>query len=175
MELFLPGIAALLISALIVFLVLPRLGAPVLVGLSVVLLVFCLYNHYTLFASEYRYSTWQEQLKWYGPVVLYGGLTIAVLMYLGYLYSGKGASILPASNISAEPTTITEAVNNTAEAATNAVNAVSNAVGLGNVIGNANKGNNRGNNKPSNNSVLGNLGGILNSPKRNNNNNRGLF
>ena len=171
MELFLPGIAALLISALIVFMVLPRLGAPVLVGLSVVLLVFCLYNHYTLFASEYRLSTWQEQLKWYAPVILYGGITIAVLMYLGHLYSGKGASILPASNISNTPTNVTEAVNNTAVVATNAVNAVSNAVGLGNVLGNANK----GNNKPANNSVLGNLGGILNSPKRNNNNNKGLF
>lgn len=148
-----------------VFLVLPRLGAPVLVGLSIVLLVFCLYNHYTLFASEYRLSTWQEQLKWYAPAVLYLGITIAVLMYLGYLYNNKGASILPASNISAEPTSVTEAVSNGAVAATNAVNAASNAIGLGNVLG---KGNNRGNN-----SVLGNLGGILNSPKRNNN--RGLF
>jgi len=161
MELFLPSIAALLISALIVFLVLPRLGAPVLVGLSVVLLVFCLYNHYTLFASEYRLSTWQEQLKWYAPVIMYGGLTIAVLMYLGYLFNSNGPSMFPASNISGEPTNVSEAVNNSAVAATNAVNAVSNAVGLGNVLG---KANNKGNN-----SVLGNLGGILNSPKRNNN------
>ena len=127
MELFLPGIAALLISALIVFLVLPRLGAPVLVGLSVVLLVFCLYNHYTLFASEYRLSTWQEQLKWYAPVVLYGGVTLAVLMYLGYLYNNNGASMLPASNISNVPSNVSEAVNDTVVAATNAVNAVSNA------------------------------------------------
>ena len=170
MELFLPGIAALLISALIVFLVLPRLGAPVLVGLSLALLVFCLYNHYTLFGSEYRLSTWQEQLKWYAPVVMYGGLTLAVVMYLGYLFNSKGASILPASNISGEPTNVVEAVNNSALAATNAVNAASNAMGLGNVLG---KANNKPANANANNSVLGNLGGILNSPKRNNN--RGLF
>jgi len=165
MEFFLPGIAALLIGALIVFLLLPRLGAPMLVGLSVVLLVFCLYNHYKLFASEYKLSTWQEGLKWYAPLLMYGGLTLAVLMYLGYLFSSKGANILPASNVSDQPTNIIESVNNTAKVANDAVNQVANVLGLGN--GNA-KANNRGNNK-GNNGILANLGNILNTPAKRNN------
>ena len=135
---------------LIVFLILPRLGASVLVGLSVLLLVFCVYNHYTLFSSEYKLSTWQETLKWYAPVIMYGGLTVAILMYLGYLFSNQGPSMLPASNLS--ESTKNAIVNST----TNIANTISNSLGM--------------NNKPAkgNNSILGNLGGILNSPKRNN-------
>jgi len=155
MEFFLPGIAALLIGALIVFLVLPRLGAPILVGLSVALLVFCVHNHYALFASEYKYSTWQEQLKWYSPVLMYGGLTVAILMYLGYLYNNNGASILPASNISTQPNTVVESVVNAANAAKNAVLNVTNNIGLTQP-------------QQANNSILTNLGNMLNSPKRNN-------
>ena len=158
MEFFLPGLAALLIAALIVFLVLPRLGAPILVGLSVALLVFCLYNHYSLFAAEYRYSTWQEQLKWYAPVLMYGGLTVGIIMYLGYLYNNNGANILPASNISTEPNTVVESVINAGKALNNTMTDAVNAFGL-----------NQG--KPANqanNSILTNLGNMLNSPRRNN-------
>lgn len=50
MEFFLPGIAALLIAGLIVFLVLPRLGAPVLAALSLALLAYGIYNHMQLFS-----------------------------------------------------------------------------------------------------------------------------
>ena len=159
MEFFLPGIAALLIAALIVFLVLPRLGAPVLVGLSLVLLAFCVYNHYTLFAPEYRYSTWQEKQKSYSPVLIYGGLTVAILMYLGYLYNNEGPSILPASNISTQPNTVVESVVNAGNAVKNSITDAGNMLGL-----------NQG--KPANirpnNGILTNLGNMLNSPRRNN-------
>ena len=146
MEQFLLSLTVLLISALIVFLVLPRLGAQVLVVLSIVLLIFCIYNHYKLFASEYRYSTWQEQLKWYGPVVMYVAMTIAILLYLGYLYSSGGSSVLPTTNLSPA------AVADVTTAATNATNSIANSLGMGN----------------KKNNTLMNLGGILNSPKRNN-------
>ncbi len=162
MEFFLPGIAALLIAALIVFLVLPRLGAPILAGLSLLLLGYGLYNHYYLFGSEYRFSTWQERLKYYSTPIMIGGLILAILMYLGYLFQSKGANILPASNLTPEASSVAVAVNNTATVAnniaTNAMNQVANVVGLGNNRGNA--GRNQG--------VLANLGQMLNTPKRNN-------
>jgi hypothetical protein len=153
MEIFLPSLAALLIAALIVFLVLPRLGAQVLVGLSLILLVYCIYNHYKLFSSEYRYSTWQEQLKWYAPVVMYGAVTLGIIMYLGYLFSGSSSSSeLPTTNVSADTiASVTNTINNT-------VNTVTDKLGVTNGARN---------NK--NNGVLANLGGMLNSPKRNNN------
>jgi len=154
MEYFLPSIAALLIAALIVFLILPRLGASALVGLSVVLLIFCLYNHYKLFGSEYRYSTWQEQLKSYAPFFMYGSLTVVILLYLGYLFNKEGPSMIPASNISDQPKNIVESVNNTVNTI---LTNVANGVGM--------KTNQINPNAP----ILTNLGNILSSPNKRNN------
>jgi len=147
MEFFLPGLAALLIAALLVFLVLPRLGAPILASLSLVLLAYGVWSHMTLFYSEYRYSTWQERFKGYAPFVVLGLLIMGVLGYLMYIFGTVGSSALPASNLTPAQTT---SVNNT-------INSVANSIGLS-----TNKKNNSG-------TVLENLGGILNTPNKRNN------
>ena len=162
MELFLPSIAVLLVAALIVFLVLPRVGAPVLAILSLVLLIFGVYNHYYLFYSEYRFSTWQERLKFYGPFIIIGALILSILSYMTFLFSTGGTNTLPASNLPANSTAV-DVVNDTANAvintANNAINTVANAVGLNT----GPKANNKG--------ILTNLGNILATPnvKRANN------
>jgi hypothetical protein len=156
MEFFLPSLAALLIAALIVFLIVPRLGAPVLAALSIALLVYGVYNHIQLFSSEYRYSTWQDRLKFYAPFIMIAGLIVAVLFYLTYIFGTQGAQALPASNIP-----VNEAVNNVTEAAGNAAAKVGNTVtDLTNAIGltNVNK------NVSANQGLLSDLGGILNTP-----------
>lgn len=131
MELFLPSIAALLIAGLVVFLVLPRFGAPILAALSIALLVFAVHNHIQLFSSEYRYSTWQEQFQSYGPFILIGVLIIVSLGFISYLFMGSGASALPATNLPANNAAV-QAVNQAANQVTNvaaqAVEGVTNAV-----------------------------------------------
>jgi predicted PurR-regulated permease PerM len=161
MEFFLPGLIALLIAALIVFLVLPRLGAPVLAVLAIVLLVYGVSNHMAIFYHEYRYSTWQEFLKFYAPFVMIAGLILAILFFMGFLFGTRGSSALPASNLPSNTVTntvantVTNIVNNTVEALNNTVNVAANAVGFGNQ------------NKKNNSSVLTNLGRILNTPPTN--------
>jgi hypothetical protein len=170
MELFIPSLAVILMAGLIVFLIVPRLGAPILAALSVLLLVYGVYHHIQIFSSEYRYSTWQERLKFYGPFVIIGGLILSILFYILFLFTSVGASALPASNIPMNTgskntvTAVTNAVVNTVKNATEAVgeavgsvtgavtNAVNNVVGKNNT--NANKG------------VLQNLGNILSTPNR---------
>ena len=168
MEFFLPGIAALLIAGLIVFLVLPRLGAPVLAALSLALLAYGIYNHMQLFSAEYRYSTWQDRLKMYAPFVLIGGLVLVILMYMGFLFGVKGPEALPVNAVT-NNAMVNQAVNTTVnaannigsaatEAVSNAVNAVANVFGVGNGKNNAARGvNNRA-------GILANLGQILNTP-----------
>jgi hypothetical protein len=167
MELFIPSLATILIVALIVFLVLPRLGAPVLAALSVILLVYGVYNHIQLFSSEYRYSTWQEQLKFYAPFVLIGGLILAVLMYLGFIFKTEGPSALPDSSVpipnaievvNSANNAANTVVNKVANTVTNAANAVTNALGITNSRNNTNKA-----------GMLSNLGRILNTPNARNN------
>lgn len=166
MELFLPGFATLLIAALIVFLVLPRLGAPILAALSVALLAYGVYNHAQLFGYEYRYSTWQDALKGYASFVLIGVLILAILFYIAFLFMTKGPSALPANTIPANAavTNIANAagnmVGNVTDAVTNTFNNVTNTI-----LGNGNNRNNRSN-------VLSNLTNILATPgPRNNRNN----
>lgn len=170
MEFFLPGLAALLIAALIVFLVLPRLGAPILAVLSILLLAYGVYNHIQLFSSEYAYSTWQDRLKFFAPFVMIGGLILMILFYITYLVGSQGTSALPATNVPVNNAQIVEAVNTMNDAAntvatavTNTVNSVANVFGLG---GNANKGVNR------NQGVLANLGAALTTPFNRRPNNR---
>jgi hypothetical protein len=155
MELWIPGLAVFLLAALIVFLVLPRLGAPVLAALSVVLLIVGVYNHYRLFSSEYRYSTWQDRLKFYAPFVMIAGLILAILFYMGFLFTTQGPSALPATNLPVSVPEVTNAVNtvvnNASTAVSNTMNSVANAIGLGN---------NRANNK----GFLANLGNIISTP-----------
>ena len=81
MEFFLPSLIAFIIAIAIVFVVLPRLAAPVLVGVSLLILGFALYQHITLFSTEYTLSTWQDQLKFYAPWVLIAGLLVSILIY----------------------------------------------------------------------------------------------
>ena len=166
MELFLPGFATLLIAALIVFLVLPRLGAPILAALSVALLAYGVYNHAQLFGYEYRYSTWQDALKGYASFVLIGVMIVAILFYIAFLFMTKGPSALPANNLPAN-SAVTNMVNgagnmvgNVTDAVTNTFNNVTNTI-----LGNGNTRNNRSN-------VLSNLTNILATPgPRNNRNN----
>lgn len=169
MELFLPGIATLLIIGLIVFLILPRLGAPVLATLSIVLLAYGVYNHIKLFSSEYRYSTWQDRLKDYSSFVIIGVLILSILMYLGYLFGTQGASALPVSNVPvANATEAVNAVNGVVNTITNTVSNVTNTVANTFGMGNNTSSNNKG-------GLITNLSKILNTPNNRKSNNGGIF
>lgn len=163
MELFIPGLATLLIMGLIVFLIVPRLGAPILAVLSILILIYAVYNHIQLFSFEYKYSTWQDRLKEYASFIIIGALILGILLYLGFLFATKGPEALPAASMEA-PTNMLEAneavtnatktiANTVANTITNAVNTVKNAVGLNTTSNNTNK-----------QGVLANLGNILKTP-----------
>jgi len=159
MELFLPGIATLLIMGLIVFLVLPRLGAPILAALSVILLMYGVYNHIQLFSSEYRFSTWQDRLREYASFIIIGVLILSILFYIAFLLATRGPSALPASNVpvsnAAEVVnTATNAVNAITETVANAaITNVKSVLGMNNKVINQNKA-----------GVLSNLGRMLATP-----------
>jgi hypothetical protein len=181
MELFIPSIAALLIMALIVFLIIPRIGAPVLAILSLILLGYAVYNHIQLFYPEYRYSTWQDQLKQYASFIMVGILILLVLLYLGFIFTTQGASALPAAAVpaanavevvNATNTTVNKAVGNVAAAAGKVGEVAGNVVGKAvNVVGNiANKAANIvGLGKNNKQGLLYELGNIIKTPNKINN------
>ncbi len=141
-----PSVMILAVAGIVVFTILPRFGPMILLVLSLALLMFGLYHHWSIFSNEYRLSTWQDNLKAYGP-----GVTIAVmiifLMIFILTYFGKSGAVpppnMPAASeiISNVNIAVNTALNNTANSINNAFNntirnvnsAYNNLVNTGNV------------------------------------------
>lgn len=130
MELFLPSVLALLLAAAIVFFVLPRFGPAVLALVSLGLLAFGLYQHRTLFGSEYRLSTVRLDAMTYAPYIMVGGVLLFIVLYLLNISPlGQGnttAPVMPDVPTVAEmppantaTNAVTAGVNNALKAATN--------------------------------------------------------
>jgi len=122
----------------------------------------------TMFYSEYRYSTWQDKFKAYGPFVIIGFMLLSILGFMGFLFSTGSASSLPASNMPA----INGMINATKANAPNGIgNTILNTVGLGNAknnkggVGNAILNTVGLGNAKNNKGVMANLGNMLTTPK----------
>jgi len=136
MELFIPSILALVIAAVIVMFVLPRLSSVVLGSLALVFVIVAAYQHYNFFYTEYRQSTWQMPLVEYAPYLLLGGLVLFLIFFsinfIGTSTTAQAAAPLVAMNAAVErvanqaPT-----VAGLKNAVTNATNNALKAVGLG--------------------------------------------
>jgi predicted PurR-regulated permease PerM len=79
MEFFIPGLLLFLVSIAITFIVAPRFTPLVVALLSIVFLTYGVYDHYKMFAAEYRLSTWQQSLKIYAPAIMIGAIIIFII------------------------------------------------------------------------------------------------
>jgi len=136
MELFIPSILALVIAAVIVMFVLPRLSSVVLGSLALVFVIIAAYQHYNFFYTEYRQSTWQMPLVEYAPYLLLGGLVLFLIFFsinfVGTNTTAQAAAPLVAMNaavnrVANQAPTVAGVTN----AVTNAANNALKAVGLG--------------------------------------------
>ena len=134
MELFIPSLLVLLIISLFVFLVIPRMSIPIILFFSMVSLVYVLRNHYYLFYSEYRYSTWQYTLQQYAPYVIVFVLAVFIFTTVG-ITTYRGNSVptsmpetpsLPSA--SSATNVVTSVINSGMKAASDAAAAVTNTV-----------------------------------------------
>jgi hypothetical protein len=129
MELFLPSVIVLLLAAAVVFFMLPRFGPATLALVSAALLGLGLYQHYTTFGTEYRFSTWQ--FVTFAPYLMIGGLLLVIAIFLLYTIPVAGAaaaaavpnieipgiSNMPPANTSTN--VVTSAINNSLNTAAN--------------------------------------------------------
>ena len=92
MEIFLPGLLVLLISAIFVFMVLPRMGTVVLALVCILSLVAVVLHHHSMFSTEYRMSTWQNGLSAYAPMILLGFAILIVTAVAVSLFTGKSVT-----------------------------------------------------------------------------------
>jgi hypothetical protein len=168
MELFLPSIMIILLSAFFMFMILPRMGSTILLGTSILSLFLVAYNHYNMFYDEYRLSTWQQGISAYAPWLVVFLSFVFLAGAIQHIYAGP-ANYSSSWN-TAEPSiveqiseSVSDSIKNmpSAQTATNAVTAAVNKAinSAKNIVtpeANKNKsGNNRsGNNKTGNTTSL---------------------
>lgn len=148
MEFFVPGLLFFIVTVLFTFTVAPKATPMIAAILSLVFLTYGVYDHYRMFASEYRNSTWQEPLLlMYSPAVMITILLLYVLYGMAALFT-KGQVPVPAMPSIPSPLTM----NNVTESLSNAANTVSNAANnmMNNVMGNTNNNNRRNQNQNQN-------------------------
>ncbi len=184
-----PSFLIVILAAVIVFTVLPRFGPLILTLISIGLLSFGVYHHWSLFKREYTDATWYDSMtvKFLAPAILIG---ITLLFILGYILSffGSGVPVPAVPEVTETINTVTENINNMANSAvenitntvrnlasqatnsvSNLTNKATNAVGFGP--------NNRPNNqaskpnneapKPNNRALRFNNRGLMNGLRRN--------
>lgn len=167
MELFIPSLFVFIVAILVCFILIPRFTPLITAILALGLLSYGVYDHYKLFASEYRLSTWQESLKIYAPAIMIGAL-ILFIIYSIIIFFSKGSVPIPsAPDIALPPSNtatnaVTEHINNVTSGITNTLGNLTDGITnkVNNITGNnnANKGNgnnkgNRGNNKGNGNNL----------------------
>jgi len=131
MEFFIPGLLLFLVSVAVSFIIAPRFTPLVVALLSIGFLSYGVFDHYKMFASEYRLSTWQESLKIYAPAIMIAAIIIFII-YAILAFFTKGSVPIPFI-----PNIIELNSNSTTSKIINSLNKVSNNKNT-NVINNVN-------------------------------------
>jgi hypothetical protein len=111
MELFIPGLFVFFLVIAISFAVIPRFTPLLAAILSIVFLVLGVRQHYMIFASEYRLSTWQDSLKIYAPAIMIGAMILFIIYSILALFTTGSVPVPAMPNITAPaPNTVTDNV-----------------------------------------------------------------
>lgn len=128
MEFFIPSLLLFLVSIVISFILAPRFTPLVVALLSLGFLTYGVYDHYKMFASEYRLSTWQQSLKIYAPAIMIGAIIIFIIYSILAFFTKGSVPVPPIPNVT-EPNDnsvtnqIVESLNKVANVFTNNKNA----------------------------------------------------
>ncbi len=143
MELFIPSILVLVLAAVIIFLVLPKMSPYLLGGMALILLVVGIVQHYQTFPYEYSASNIQHMIGEYSSFVILGVLIVGLLVVIGGMFGMSApsmASVLPAAVAGGNTAAAAPAANNKG----GVLNGVMNTLGLNGGNGGGRPANNKG-------------------------------
>jgi hypothetical protein len=163
MEFFIPGLLLFLLSLFVTFIFAPKFTPLVAALLSIGFLTYGVYDHYKMFAAEYRLSTWQQSLKIYAPAIMIGAIIIFIIYGILAFFTTGAVPVPPIPNIT-EPNE-----NSATNAIVNSLNKVANSITntTNNIISNVNNTINKVNNNRNN--LFGLNNNTSGNNKRNNN------
>ena len=169
MEFFIPGLLLFLVSVVLFFVLAPLFTPLVIALLSIALLTYSVYDHYKMFAAEYRLSTWQQSLKIYAPAIMIGAIILFIIYSILAFFTKGSVPIPPIPNISAPNDN--SATNNVIQSLNKVANGLTNN-NKNDIVSSVNNTINKVNNNRGNilNTITGNNNGNgENKNKRNNN------
>ena len=133
MEFVIPGLTIFLIALAVAFFLAPRATPLIAAILSIVLLTYGVYDHYSLFAGEYKLSTWQDGLKIYAPFLMIG-MILVFCIYGMVAFFTNGSVPVPAMPSMPSMPSLSSVANSIGNRANNIIN---NTQSLGSSIGNS--------------------------------------
>jgi len=105
---YIPSIFILLISAVLVFVVVPKVTPIILAVFAILCLIFAVYHHQSLFLNEYSNMNWLNTAGMAAPYIIIGSV---ILFSIGYIIllvsSGKTPSLPTLSTTIPPPSTAT--------------------------------------------------------------------
>jgi len=124
MELFIPGLFLFFLAIGISFFIIPKFTPLVVTILSIVVLVVAVRQHYKMFESEYRLSTWQESFKVYAPAIMIGAIILFIMYFILSIFTKGSVPIPNIPNI--EAASPDSATNQVVESLNQVANSISN-------------------------------------------------
>jgi len=132
MEFFIPGLLIFLVAISIAILIVPQTTPMIAAVLSILFLAYGVYDHYLLFAPEYRLSTWQDGIKIYAPFIMLAGIILYIIYFIFAFFTGGEVPVpkveMPEINMPTLPTlnaiknAANTAINNTINGTNNKIN-----------------------------------------------------
>ena len=93
MELFIPSLLILVLAAVVVFIMMPKMSPYVLGVMALIFLVVGVYQHYSMFPYEYSVANSLEALKDYSGFILIGVTIVGLLIIMGWSFGISPPSI----------------------------------------------------------------------------------
>jgi hypothetical protein len=134
MQLFIPSVITIVIAAMLAFLVIPRTGALILAGVSLLAIIAVGIHHYNLFYSEYMLSTWQNGIGANASFLVLGLAIVFIISSILFMFTGgAGASANKATDaVNSVQDALSAPFENLSESVKNVVNATpANALNTG--------------------------------------------
>ena len=88
MEFFIPGLLIFLVAISIAIIIVPQITPMIAAVFAILFLAYGVYDHYLLFAPEYRLSTWQDGIKIYAPFIMLAGIILFVIYFIFAFFTG---------------------------------------------------------------------------------------
>ena len=94
MQLFLPGLITIIVAGVFIFFVIPRVSPILIFIISLIFLFIMIQSHYSMFANEYKLTSWREQLSVFASPILISIIVIGLVFAASQLFNFDIKSLL---------------------------------------------------------------------------------